>query len=81
MKNNRPIYVAWNDSERSKRITFWDNSLDEVRIIAAVPKYKSGDLVGNYHTAFESRLESMKEDKLSIILENTPVYVESIVNR
>ena len=41
-KNNKPIYVAWNDNTAEKTITISGITSNQVKITEAVPKYESG---------------------------------------
>ncbi|NOY36881.1 MAG: hypothetical protein GXO83_04835 [Chlorobi bacterium] len=76
VKDDKPIYVAWNDNKKEKQITISGINPAKVRIIDAVPKYESGKDVSDYNAAFETEIKTVQNGKITIILGDNPVYVE-----
>ena len=76
IKNNKSIWVAWNDSSQEKQITISGISSSQVKIIQAVPKYESGKEVTDYNTAFETEVKTVSSEKITITLGDIPMFVE-----
>ena len=84
-KNGKSIWVAWDDKEIrcikspcGRQIAISGINSNQVKMTAAVPKYKSGKDVPDYNTAFETEIKAVQNGKVNIILilgEN-PVFVE-----
>lgn len=75
-KNNKPIWVAWNDNSTSKQVTISGTTASSVKVTEAVPKYESGKEVTNYSTAFNSETKTVQNGKIKITLKDIPVFVE-----
>ena len=75
-KNGKPIWVAWNDNDSEKQVTIPDVNLSSAKITESVPNYSSGKEVKDYATAFKAETKQIINNKLTIILNETPVFVE-----
>jgi hypothetical protein len=75
-KDGKNIYVAWNDNSASKSATLSGISSSKIKITEAVPKYESGDQVTDYSHAFNTETKTVSDGKVSITLEDVPVFVE-----
>lgn len=75
-KNNKPIWVAWNDNTASKTATISGITASSVKITEAIPKYESGKEVTNYSTAFNTETKAVSGGKVTITLKDIPVFVE-----
>ena len=71
------IWVVWNDNDAAKtaQITL-DKDTNSVRITEAVPMYESGDNVTDYSAAFNTEMKSITNNRLSITVGESPVFVE-----
>ncbi len=78
IKDNKPIYVAWDDNKKEKQVTISGIHSIKVRIIDTVPGYESGKYVTDYNAAFNTKIKSVRNGKITLILGEIPVYVESI---
>ena len=76
MKNGQPIWVAWNDNDGEKQLTISGINSSSVKITEAVPNYSSGKEVKDYSTAFKTETRQVADNKLTITLSETPVFVE-----
>ncbi|MBM2817769.1 MAG: hypothetical protein HW401_359 [Parcubacteria group bacterium] len=76
IKNSQPVWVAWNDNAGEKQITISGINSSSVKITEAVPNYESGKEVKDYATAFKMETKQIINNKLTIILNETPVFVE-----
>jgi hypothetical protein len=77
IKNNKPIWVAWNDNPQEKQIIISGITSSQVQITEAVPKYESGKEVTNYNTAFNIETKDVKDGVVIIALKENPVFVEA----
>jgi len=79
-RKGKPIWVAWNDNEKPKKITITlDKDIKGVKITEAVPRYNSGKEVRDYETAFREIKGVISEGyplQLSFELGDIPVFVE-----
>jgi hypothetical protein len=75
-KNNKPIWVAWNDNTGSKQVTISGINANQVKITEAVPKYKSGKEVSDYSKAFNGETKAVDHGTITITLKDVPVFVE-----
>lgn len=79
-KQDKPIWVAWNDNEEPEIVQFMlDKDTKDVKITEAVPRYESGKEVKDYNTAFrEIRHDTMESYPLQIKFElgENPVYAQ-----
>ena len=75
-KNNKPIWVAWNDNSTEKQITISGINSVQVKITEAIPKYESGKDVTDYSIAFETETKTISGGKLTTTLSDVPVFVE-----
>jgi len=79
-KKGEPIWVAWNDNEKPKKVTITlDKDIKGVKITEAVPRYNSGKEVRDYETAFREIKGVISEGyplQLSFELGDIPVFVE-----
>ncbi len=79
LKDDKPVWVAWNDNEEPKRVTITlDNDTKNVKITEAVPRYKSGKEVKDYDAAFDIETKPAEEGRVDLILGDSPVYAESL---
>lgn len=76
IKNGKPIWVAWNDNDAEKQITISGVNSSSVKITEAVPNYSSGKEVANYNTSFKTETKQTINNKLTMTLNGTPVFVE-----
>ena len=76
IKNGKPIWVAWNDNSAEKQVTISGVNSSSVKITEAVPNYETGKEVKNYDTAFKTETKNIINNKLTIILGETPVFAE-----
>ncbi len=79
-KNNKPIWVAWNDNKESRRIKITlEEDTKDVKITEAVPKYESGKEVKDYSNAFGELKGNILESypmQLDFEIGEKPVFVE-----
>ena len=80
-KNNKPIWVAWNDNAESKSVTISGITSSSVKITEAIPKHESGKEVTDYSTAFTTKTETPTTvshliGNITISLKDVPVFVE-----
>lgn len=75
-KNNKPIWVAWNDNSGDKQITISGITSSQVKITEAIPKYDSGKDATDYNTAFNTETKTVSGGKISLTLRETPVFME-----
>ncbi len=75
-KNNKPIWVAWNDNPEEKQVTISGISSSQVKITEAIPKYESGKEVTDYNTAFNTETKSVSGGEVTVTLKDKPVFVE-----
>ncbi|MBI3753241.1 MAG: hypothetical protein HY266_04240 [Deltaproteobacteria bacterium] len=75
-KGGKKIWVAWNDNSAEKQITITGIGAQQVKITEAVPKYESGKEVTDYNTAFNTETKSVSAGKITITLDDKPVFVE-----
>ena len=75
-KNNKPVYVAWNDN--GGRITLTGIDSDSVKITEAIQNAESGaDLNANdYPNFFKTEIKSISNGQITITLGNNPVFIE-----
>lgn len=76
MKDGQPIWVAWNDNSVEKQINISNIDSSSVKITEAVPNYETGKEVKNYDTAFKTENKNIINNKLTITLDETPLFVE-----
>lgn len=77
LKQGKPIWVAWNDNSTEKQITISGITSNQVTITEAIPEYESGKEVMNYNSAFNTEAKTVSGGKVTIILTDKPVFVES----
>ena len=75
-KNNKPIWVVWNDSSGEKQVTISGITSSQVKITEAIPKYESGKEVTDYNIAFNTETKTVSGGKATITLGDIPVFVE-----
>jgi hypothetical protein len=75
-KNNKPVWVAWNDNPTPQQIIISNVNANQVKITEAVPKYDSGKEVTDYETAFETEIKTVSNRKITINLGESPIFVE-----
>jgi hypothetical protein len=68
--------VAWNDNSAEKQVTISGVNSASVKITEAVPNYSSGKDVKDYNTAFKTETKQTVDNKLTINLNGTPVFIE-----
>ena len=79
IKNNKSIWVAWNDNNEPKtvRITL-DKGIMSVKIAEAVPKHKSGEVMSNDSKVFkeiQGRILATYPMQVQFEIADTPVFV------
>lgn len=74
-KGSKNIWVAWNDNSTEHPIML-DVGNKRVKITEAIPKYESGKEVADYGTAFNSYTQVSKDGKITLVLDDVPVFVE-----
>ena len=84
-RQGKPVWVAWNENvePRTIRITL-TGDIEEVRITEAVPRYKTGQEVTDYSSAFnelEGRFIAGHPAQLEFELGASPVFAEGNVQR
>ncbi|KKR77652.1 MAG: hypothetical protein UU20_C0003G0027 [Parcubacteria group bacterium GW2011_GWE2_40_8] len=75
-KNNKSIWVAWNDNDGSKQVTISGITSSQVKVTEAIPKYESGKEVTDYSAAFNTETKTVSGGKVTITLKDAPVFVE-----
>lgn len=75
-KNGKSIWVAWNDNNSIRQIAISGIRSNQVKITEAIPKYESGKEVSDYHTAFNTAMESVSGGKIILTIGGKPVFVE-----
>lgn len=75
-RNGKSIWVAWNDNAESKEIEISDIYSARVKISEAVPRYELGKDVKDYNTACNEETKTVNSGKISVTLEDTPVFIE-----
>jgi hypothetical protein len=75
-KNSKPIWVAWNDNSAEKQLTISGVNSSSAKITEAVPNYESGKEVKDYATAFKVETKPIVNNKLTLTLNEVPVFVE-----
>lgn len=75
-KNNKPIWMAWNDNSGSKQVTISGIASSSVKVTEAIPKYESGKNVKDYSTAFNTETKAVSGGGITITLKDAPVFVE-----
>lgn len=79
-KNNKPVWVTWNDNKESRRIKITlEEDTKDVKITEAVPKYESGKEVKDYSNAFGELKGNILESypmQLDFEIGEKPVFVE-----
>lgn len=79
IKNDKPIWVAWNDNPGEKEIIISGVTSKQVEIIEAVPKYESGKEVKDYNTAFRTYTKTVMDGNVNINLGDKPIiFVECL---
>jgi hypothetical protein len=76
IRNGKPIWVAWNDNSAEKQVTISGVNSASVKITESVPNYSSGKEVKDYATAFKTEARQTINNKLTITLNETPVFAE-----
>ncbi len=72
--SGEPVWVAWSDNGGSITLTGID--ADSVQITRAVPKYETGQQVTDFTTAFDTRMETVHQGEVTIILDGSPIFIE-----
>lgn len=75
-KENKNVWVVWNDSKTSNQIIISDINSAQVSITEAVPRYESGKGVISYKTAFNTETKTVNGGKIEITLKDKTVFVE-----
>ena len=76
IKNGKPVWVAWNDNDSKKQVAIYGINSSSVKITEAVANYESGQEVKGYSTAFKTETRQVTDSKLTITLNESPVFVE-----
>ena len=77
LKNGKPAWVAWNESDSEKEITIEGVRSATVIITESVPDYSSGKAVKDYSTAFSTKEITVKDSLVKLKINDTPVFIES----
>ena len=77
-KDGKPIWVAWNDNNGEKQVVISGVNSSSVKITESVPNYGSGKEVKDYATAFKTETRQVTDNKLTITLNESPVFVEEM---
>jgi len=77
-KNNKPIWVAWNDNADSREVGISGIPSNQVKISEAVPRYELGKEIRDYNSAFNQETKTAKSGKILIKLEDIPVFIEEM---
>lgn len=75
-KNNKPVWVVWNNDKEEKQITISGVNAKRVLITEAVPKYDSGKEVLDYNAAFNTQMRTVVDGKITIMLQDVPVFID-----
>jgi hypothetical protein len=75
-KQGKYIWVAWNDNKDEKQIVISGIKSKGVRIVEAVPKHESGKDIADVEKAFRIKLKTVDKEKVSLTLDQIPVFVE-----
>ena len=68
--------MAWNDNDSKKQVAIYGINSSSVKITEAVANYESGQEVKGYSTAFKTETRQVTDSKLTITLNESPVFVE-----
>ena len=79
MKNNEPVWVAWNDDVNSKTISLDVGSISLVKITEAIPDAEDGSKIDeeDYPDFFKTETKTASNGKVEITLGESPVFVEA----
>ncbi len=75
VKDDKPIWVAWNDNSETTTITLNIGSVNSVKITEAIPDYATGKEVTDYSTAFAAETKSVSNGKVTLTITENPVYI------
>jgi len=75
-KNNKSIWVAWNDNPDQKQVTISNITSQQIKLTEAVPKYDSGSQVTDYNSAFNAATKTVTGGAVNIAVGISPVFVE-----
>lgn len=75
-KNDKPIWVVWNDNPQEKQATVSGISSIQVKITEAVPKYELGKEITDYSTAFNTESKTVQNQQITLTLNNIPLFIE-----
>lgn len=75
-KNNKSIWIAWNDNGVSNQTAISGIKSSQIKITETIPKYESGKDVVDYNTAFKSETKTVNRESATITLEDTPLFIE-----
>ncbi|MBF0518383.1 MAG: hypothetical protein HQK92_01515 [Nitrospirae bacterium] len=76
LRNNNPLYIAWNDSGNSKYVTISETGYSTAKVTKAVPPYLNGANVVSYNSAFSSETHNFQGGTVSVSVGQVPVYIE-----
>jgi hypothetical protein len=76
MKNNKPIWVIWNDNNDSKQVIVVGITSNSVKITEALPKHTTGQQVVDYTNAFNTETKRVVNNEITVNIGNNPVFVE-----
>jgi hypothetical protein len=74
-KQGKSIWVVWNDNPEESKITILGIASNQVKITAAVPRYKSGKDVVDYSAAFKTEIKAVVDGRISVSLGSIPVFI------
>jgi len=81
-KQGKPLWIAWNDSLKTKTAILDVGNINAVKITEAIPDEETGaDLdEKDYPDFFRTETKPVNNDLLKIILGENPVFIEGVVN-
>jgi S-methylmethionine-dependent homocysteine/selenocysteine methylase len=74
----KPVWVAWNDSAASQPLTVAVGDATSVRVTGAVPQQETGQAVTEFATAFSWHDQQAEDGKVTLVLDDIPVFVEPL---
>lgn len=78
IKQEKPIWVAWNDNHDPERVKITNDSyIYKVVITQAIPKYEYGEDVADYSTAFDIKDRPVQNNNFIVMIDENPVFIEA----
>lgn len=76
VKNNKSIWVAWNDGGSKVGSVYLGSDIKNVTITEAVPMFETGKDVVDYRSSFKELKGDVSESQLIFELSDRPVFIE-----